>query len=82
VDPLYTSVRIQTQGAKPIWIHPDPDLVQTLEVKFYTKNILQVIGPKTNLRRYLQINFERQENQVYLLILVNVHAPGSGFAFI
>ncbi len=66
------------------YLNLDPylDPGQTLKsqkLEFDMKNIPEV-GDRS--KTYLQKSFRKAGNQVYLLILINFHAPGSGSAFL
>jgi hypothetical protein len=72
---FFFSMRIRIQGAKPMWIHtnPDPNPGQALElqkVEFYMEHILKVGNKSKNLVH------TKVPNKAF-----KFHAPGSGTAF-
>jgi hypothetical protein len=75
-------IRIRIQGAKPMrpYVDPDRDPGQTLEsrkVEVLCENILKVSNMSKNIPTKVQQQslFERQRNQVYLLVFVIFRAP-------
>ncbi len=82
---LFISMQIQIQGAKPMRIHVDRDPGQSLKSqKNFTWKILKVGNRSKNIGTYegTKAFFFKWKKPVLFVNLVNLHAPGSGSAFL
>ncbi len=78
-DPvLFISIRFQIQRVRPMRIRI---LGIHKKLNFYMKNILKVGNMSKRIPTNVQKPFWKAVNQDYLLILVNIYVPGSGFAY-